>query len=253
MADRSGIQDPMAVATCPRCGTRRPPDAMWLDLCPACLLQAALSSEEEVCPYQVLAPMDEDARGTTYLAQALTRARGYVALKIYAAEVGADAALERYRQWRPALDACRHPHVRGLIDVGLTADRRLYAASEYIVGSTLPTLDRRLFSASDAGARLHLAHQLVDAVDHIHAAGLAHLALEPTRVKIASANGPQSTIIGLGVRLVVDGAPPRLDQDLVALADLIRGLRVGLPDRTYDDAEDIRGALRREAGRRVGG
>ena len=62
--------------------------------------------------------------------------------------------------------------------------------------------------------------QLTDAIDAAHAAGLAHLSLDATKVKVSTASGPSATLLGLGVRMIVDGAEPRMDQDLRALADL---------------------------------
>ena len=82
---------------CPRCGTVRAAHLASLDLCPACLLTAALSMEDEPCPYQVMAPMGEDSHGVTYLAQALTGARGYVALKVHGPRDDHEAVLSRYR------------------------------------------------------------------------------------------------------------------------------------------------------------
>ena len=77
---------------CPRCGTVRAAHAAPLDLCPACLLAAALSTDDDPCPYQVLAPIGGGAGGVTYLAQALRAAGGYVALKILKPRDDVDAA-----------------------------------------------------------------------------------------------------------------------------------------------------------------
>lgn len=235
----------MAVATCPRCGTARPAAAAWTDVCPACLLEKALALDEEWCPYQVLAPMAEGRRGVTYLAQALTGARGYVALKIFTAELDGESAVQRHERWRPSLEAVQHPHVRAVTDVGLTSDQRLYVASEYIVGSTLAIPE--IVGSLRPDARLEVAHQLASAVDAIHAAGLAHLGLEPARVKFSTTKVATAIVLGLGIRLVVDGAKVQREPDLMALADLIRGVGVPLPERDFESAAAVGEAIRESA------
>ena len=119
---------------CPRCGTLRAAQAAPFDLCPACLLATAMSMDDEPCPYQVMAPMGEDSRGVTHLAQALTGAHGYVALKIHGPRDDADTVLSRYRRFKPALARVQHPSVGKLLDVGLTTEGQLYVASEYVPG-----------------------------------------------------------------------------------------------------------------------
>src|SRR5260370_33345220 len=92
------ITDP---ARCPRCGTRRATSAASLDLCPVCLLTAALSMGDEPWPYQVTAPMGEDSRGATYLAQRLARARHYAAPKIHAPLASATQVLSTHHPLKP--------------------------------------------------------------------------------------------------------------------------------------------------------
>jgi hypothetical protein len=113
---------------CPKCGAARPTLGS-ADYCPACLLTAALSNDDEPCPYQVIAPMAEDARGVIYLAQPIARPRGYVALKVHGPRDDVDAVLARYRRWRPAVERLGHPSIGRLLDIGTTADGCLYVAT----------------------------------------------------------------------------------------------------------------------------
>ena len=211
---------------CPRCGTVRAAQVVPLDLCPACLLATALSIDDEPCPYQVLAPIGEDSRGVTFLAQASTEARGYVALKVLSPRDDADAVLSRYRRWKPALTRVQHPSVGKLLDVGLTAEGRLYVASEYVAGWPLAALGSR--ASVGRPERVEIAKQLTDAIDAAHAAGVVHLKLDASKVKISMANGLQVTILGLGSSLVVDGADGPPDVDRRALSRIIHELGVEL-------------------------
>lgn len=196
---------------------------MPLDFCPACLFATALSMDDEPCPYQVLTPIGEGSRGVTYLAQALTGARGHVALKVLHPRDDADAVLSRYRRWKPALARVQHPSVGKLLDVGLTAEGRLYVATEYVAGWPLAALGSR--PSIGRRERVEIARQLTGAIDTAHAAGVVHLQLDASNVKISTAaNATYATILGLGESLIVDGATGELDVDRLALADIIRQL-----------------------------
>ena len=209
---------------CPRCGTVRAAQAAPLDLCPACLLTTALLMDDEPCPYQVLAPIGEDSSGVTYLAQALTGGRGYVALKVLGPRDDVDAVLSRYQHLKPALARIQHPSIGKLLDVALTAEGLLYVASEYVAGWPLTALGSRASMGMDE--RVEIARQLTGAIDAAHAAGVVHLKLDTSKVKISTANGPHATILGLGSNLIVDGADGRPDVDRLALARRIRACGV---------------------------
>jgi serine/threonine protein kinase len=234
----STVGDP---SRCPRCGTLRATRATSLDLCPGCLLTTALSMDDEPCPFQVMVPMSEGARGVTYLAQALRGARGYVALKVHGPRDDTEAILSRYRIWKPALARVRHPSVGELLDVGLTAEGRLYVASEYVAGWPLTAFGSR--PSAGIGERARMAHQLIGAMSAAHAAGVAHLKLDASRVKISTASGPHATILGLGSSLIVDGAESRPEPDLLALLRLVRDLGIELPERRYETAAAIGDAV----------
>jgi serine/threonine protein kinase len=210
-------------ARCPRCGAPRAGRELPLDLCPACLLAGALSADDEPCPYQVMTPIDDDSNGVTYLAQALTGARTLVALKICHPREDAETVLSRYGRWQPALAEMQHPSAGKLLDVGLTAEGRLYVATAYVPGRPLTALASRVLSMSD---RLELAHQITGAVAAAHAAGVVHLKLSSSKVKISTANGARATVLGFGAALVVDGMDGPPDLDRRALARIIQELGI---------------------------
>jgi hypothetical protein len=226
---------------CPRCGTLRPTDATSLDLCPACLLTTALSMDAEPCPYQVMAPMSEDSNGVTYLALALTGARGFVALKVHGLRDDTELILSRYQHWKPALARVHHPSVGKLLDIGVTAEGLLYVASEYVAGWPLTALASR--TSVGIGERARMAQQLIGAIGAAHAAGVVHLRLDSSSVKISTAHGPRATILGLGSSLIVDGAEARPEADLLALVRLVHHLGIELPDREYGTVAAIGDAV----------
>ncbi len=212
------------VSQCPRCGNVRRRDAETLDLCPACLIGSALALDEERCPYQVVAPIAEGRQGVTYLAQPLTGAQGYVALKVLRQRADAEAVLSRYRHWCPALASVEHPSVGKLLDVGLTADGLVYVATEFVAGWSLAAAGSR--TSFGQAERQAVSRQLRGAIDAAHQAGVVHLALDAARVKISTVHGPHATILGLGSALIVDGAAGEPAVDRRALAGIIGALEI---------------------------
>jgi hypothetical protein len=180
--------------------------------------------DDDPCPYQAIVPFDEDPRGVTFLARALGGERGYVALKLHGPRDDAEAVLARYQQWKLTLDRVQHSSISRLVDVGLTAEGRLYLATQYVAGFPLAALGARASVGADARARM--AHQLTDAMDAAHAAGLVHLKLAASKIKISTTNGPRATILGLGSSLIVDGATGDPALDRFALADIVRALAI---------------------------
>lgn len=227
---------------CPRCRTRRPSGADWDELCPACLLTAALAVDDGSCPYDTIAPLAEDTAGITYLAQQLTGARATVALKIYHPRTDLPVVLERYARWKPRLEALTHPRVARLLDVGITPAGRLFKVSEYAPGIPVHALGPQLLGSGSNAATL--AQQLVATMVAVHAAHLAHLALDIDRLTVTLHDGPQLALLGVGSRLVVEGADAVPQHDLPALCALLRRLGGVLPDREFERADDIAAALR---------
>jgi hypothetical protein len=210
---------------CAQCGGVRATQTTPLGLCPRCLLATALAMDEEPCPYQVLAPIGAGSSGVTYLAQALNGMGGYVALKILKPGVDGDAVLSRYRHWKGALARIKHPNVAPLLDAGLTADGTVYLASSYVAGWPLTAIASH--ASIGRTERIELARQLTGAIDAAHQAGVMHLRLDSSKVKVSNVAGVHASILGLGSHTIIDGAEAvRTDTDRLALAKIIRELGV---------------------------
>ena len=131
----------------------------------------------------------------------------------------ADAVLSRYQHWKPALARIQRPSVGQLLDVRLTAEGRLYVASEYVAGWPLTALSSRASMGMDQ--RIEITRQLTGAIDAAHPVDVVHLKLDASKVKISTANGLHATILGLGSSLIVDGRHRGPDVDRLALARII--------------------------------
>lgn len=228
---------------CPRCGATHNAGEAWPDLCPACLLAAAVAVADDACPYQVLAPIEQDPRGITYLAQALTATRAYVALKVYEQTADVAAIRTRWQQWKPRLDAFADRRFSRLLDLGTAADGRLFVVTEYAAGWSLPALVSR--PAFDADARLALTRHLLHALAEAHAAGLAHGSLTPAKVRCATAAGSAPRVLGLGTALVLGGVTVDPEPDRRAALSLIHWLGLDVPDQASQSLAALAAALSR--------
>jgi non-specific serine/threonine protein kinase/serine/threonine-protein kinase len=191
-------------------------------LCPACLFTTAAALEDEVWPYQVLAPIAQDPEGITYLAERYSSSvRGFVALTLVA---GGDheALLSRFRDLKPALGRLQHPGAAKVLDAGSTPDGSVYVASEYVAGPTLSEMMAR--ESLDRAGRAEIARQMTEALGAAHAAGVVHLDLDGSKVRVSTAGGLRAWITGFGVSAIVAGRTGSSDTDLVALETLVRQL-----------------------------
>lgn len=200
------------MAPCLHCGRPKPSNAPF-GLCAACLLSSALATPADGPHYQTVSLIAEDAGASVYLAQ--TSTPGYIALKVLTCCDDADAVMARFAQWKPALLSLRHPHIAPIVDAGVTDQGAVYVASRYVGGSALAAVAaRQSVSAAD---RAELGRQLSDAVAAMHSAGLVHLKLDASKVKVSVSGSIHLTVLGVGSALVLDGVngPPDADRAAV--------------------------------------
>ncbi len=219
-----------------------------MPLCPSCLLAMALatadeqddvSPENEEPPYDIVTILARDADAVTYLAHPHGSSEP-IALKIIAVPRPA-AVVSRFREWKARLSHVRHAGIAQLVDVGSAGDGHAYIATEYIAGSSLDAVLRRGTLTPVDG--MEVARQLADALSAAHAQGLAHMRLNPSRVKLATGAGIRATILGLGMSLIVVGQTPQPALDVEALLALCQRLGIDIPSQPYSTIASIRSAL----------
>jgi serine/threonine protein kinase len=212
------------VATCPQCGRQLMSDTaiplLASGLCPACLFATAASIDDDVWPYQVLAPIEQDAHGITYLAERdAGSVRGFVALTVIGGS-GGEAMLSRFHDLKPALARLQHPGAAKVLDAGLAPDGSMYIASEYVAGPTLSEVASR--QPLERADRAEIARQMRAAVGAAHAAGVVHLSIESSKVRVSTAGSLRVWITGFGVSVIVAGRAGGAETDLAALDAVIR-------------------------------
>lgn len=218
---------------CPRCRARLPSGVLQ-GLCPACLLDEGLATEDggtvgrrvDPPPVEVLAPLfpaleiggllGVGGMGAVYKARqpALDR---WVALKVLPAGTEGVASPERFNREARALARLAHPHIVGVHEFG-QVDGWHYFLMEYVEGANL----RQLARSGNLSPRevLRIVPQICDALQYAHDQGVVHRDIKPEnvlvdragRVKIADFGlakilGPQTGASRLTVEGQVMGTP----------------------------------------------
>jgi serine/threonine protein kinase len=164
-----------------------------------------------------------------------------VAVKVLLAGRESTIAAQRFQRERRILARLQHPGIARLLDVGSTADGRLFLAMEYIAGKML--LDHVRAERPDIGARLRLLIEIADAVGFAHRNFVVHRDLKPLNVIVDREGHPhlldfgiarllgeseEETLTRTGVRPLSPGyaAPEQLRGDDVGAAADIYALGV---------------------------
>ena len=191
-------------------------------LCASCLLRTALSLEDGTAGYRILTVIGGDADAVTYLAEPVSGSERFVALKVIGPRRDVDEVLARYARWRPAFDALRHPAIRRVLGMGRVDASHCYVASEYVAGQSLSPLASHARLTRTEGE--HVLTEIRSALDRAHAAGIFHLNLTASRVRVRTAGATAVKILGFDTRTVVDGAVGRSEDDLAAFERLATDL-----------------------------
>ena len=161
-------------------------------------------SPDTIGNYRLEAPLGESGQGVVYRAVAADTGR-VAALKLVPADKFPDAAARRkFLEDARAAQRLSHPHLRQVHEVGESGDR-VYLVMEYLEGATLKSL--LVSGRMEAETALEWAAEVADALAALHAAGLVHGDLRPSRVFVTS----QGTVKLLEAALWRLGVPSGVD------------------------------------------
>jgi serine/threonine-protein kinase len=181
-------------------------------------------------PFTLLQLVGEGGVGEVFAATRDGEADGIVryAVKLMRPGVDGNEALARFTRERTILDMVSHPSIPRVVASGVTAEGRLWLATDYVHGGAITDMCD-LVSASLA-ARIELLAGVCDAVGAAHAAGVIHRDLKPSNILAAPvAQGELGGaplfpwIIDFGIARALSGGGARLTPMGVAH-------RVGTPD-----------------------
>lgn len=129
------------------------------------------------------------------------RAAAPVVLKLLSRDQDIPASVvERFRREAEALARLDHPGIVGIKDSGEDAGR-LFLVTEYIDGQSLAERVRHQGPMPPALAA-RIVHGALEALDHVHAAGLVHRSLEPGHLMVD--RDERVRIVDLGVARFLD-------------------------------------------------
>jgi len=182
-----------------------------------------------VGPYRLDRLLGEGGMGQVWLA---SRADGLyqrrVALKLLRPGLTDTNLRLRFTRERQILARLTHPHIARLLDAGVTAEGLPYLALEYVDGEAITDYCRDL--DTPVAQRLHMFHQVCDAVSHAHANLIVHRDLKPSNILVTPAGD---------VRLLDFGIAKLLDTEV----SMVEQTRTGVRAFTlhYAAPEQIRG------------
>jgi serine/threonine-protein kinase len=177
--------------------------------------------------YRIVQKVGEGGMGVVYRARQSSLQRD-AALKVLRADYSADQAfLERFLREAVATAQANHPHIVGVIDVGMEAEGRWFIVMEFIEGVDLMVElgTKKRYDEIEA-ARIGL--DTARALGHIHRLGFIHRDVKPQNIMITKDRIAKLTDMGLA-RMVGDMKMIRAE----------RGKALGTPD--YISPEQVRG------------
>jgi TonB family protein len=204
---------------CPKCGAELKPGASPAGLCPACLLETALSSDVDhdtfhpalsetlppgttVGPFRIVGVLGRGGMATVYEAydERLERA---IALKVLPPEfLHAGEFARRFEKEARVVAKLEHPNIVPIYASGI--DQGIpWMSMRLLAGGNMGMLLRT--GRPDPGKALHLLRSIADALDYAHARGVVHRDIKPTNILLDGADG---VCVGdFGLAQMLDGAP----------------------------------------------
>jgi serine/threonine-protein kinase len=129
--------------------------------------------------YQVQRELGRGGAATVFLAQDQKHSR-QVALKVLDPMVTGELGLDRFVREIRIAARLTHPHILPVLDSGVAAGLPFYVMP-FVDGDTLRArIDREGRLSLDAASRV--AHEIADALDYAHAAGIVHRDVKPENI-----------------------------------------------------------------------
>jgi serine/threonine protein kinase len=153
--------------------------------------------------YEAIRVIGRGGMGTVYLCRHIVLGR-LAAVKVLNRRLEHDAlAIERFFREAHALAQVRHPHVVGILDVGVEGDHP-FMVMELASGETLVSLLERE-PRMPLGPLLALAIPVASAVAAIHDGGIVHRDLKPANIIVTHAGSfrPHPTVLDFGISRTV--------------------------------------------------
>ncbi|MBV8762007.1 MAG: serine/threonine protein kinase [Deltaproteobacteria bacterium] len=186
--------------------------------------------------YHVEEELGHGAMGVVYRGRHTKLARD-VAIKVMHDHLVHERTLvERFRREAQVAGRLHHPNVVGVIDVGELPDKRQVMVMELARGESLASIMERPMPRSRL---VKLVAQLLQGLDHAHAAGLVHRDLKPENVIVE--DGDVARIVDFGIAVLRE---PEANSERLTDTGMIVGTPLYMaPEQAKDEAVDHRADL----------
>src|SRR5271167_3980515 len=139
----------------------------------------ALSANQKLGPYEIIAPVGEGGMGEVYRARD-TRLNRSVAIKVLPQSIAADAErMHRFEQEARSIAALNHPNILAIYDVGVQ-DGTSYLVMELLEGETLR--ERLNRGALPVRKAVETGTQIAYGLSAAHERGIIHRDLKPENI-----------------------------------------------------------------------
>lgn len=229
----------MAATVCPSCGRSTAGAGHLAGLCPACLLQTALTHAP--VPHRIVGPLGLGPRGPIALAERTDGSHRLLTIKEVSVPISSPGSLERIDATLRRLTKLNHPVLLPFLDGAVTESGRLRLVADYVPGSAVRVFVRR--EHPPMPVRAGILADVCRAVAFAHANGFTHGRLNPCDVLVSAYGGTAHTRlrdVGLPELMGLDPEPGR---DLLGLADIVDAVAAGAEPMPPPVAEALR-ALR---------
>ena len=188
--------------------------------------------------YEILSALGKGGMGEVYRARDLKLKRE-VAVKVLSDAFAQDASrLARFQREAEVLGALNHPNIAATYGIEESGGRNAIVL-ELVEGVTLA--DRVAGRPLAVGEALHIARQLVDALDAAQEKGIVHRDLKPANVKITPAS--QVKVLDFGLAKVLEPVASSASEQAAAATMCVESTEAGviLGTPSYMSPEQARG------------
>jgi serine/threonine-protein kinase len=156
---------------------------------------------EAIGPYRVLRLLGRGGMGQVWLAERQEPGfRQQVALKLMRRGMDSDDLIARFRTERQILASLNHANIARLLDIGATAQGRLFLVMEYVDG--IPLVDYCDQHRLDVRQRLQLCRSICAAVHHAHRSLIVHRDIKPGNILVTAEGVPK--LLDFGIAKMLD-------------------------------------------------